>query len=196
MLMAKLYQQQQKLYCLPNMLIDTIAFIFLLIAVYKGLKNGLIIALFSFIAFVVGIAAALAFSSAVATWLETSFQISRRLLPFIAFLLVFLIVVFLIRLGARFLEKLVQMAWLGWVNKIGGILFYLLLYFFILSTLLFYAVQLHLIKEEAIRSSLSYGTIQPLAPWMMGMMGTFIPAVKNVFGQLIDFFQNHASKKQ
>jgi len=84
----------------------------------------------------------------------------------------------------------------GLGNKIGGILFYLLLYFFILSTLLFYAVQLHLIKEEAIRSSLTYGTIQPLAPWMIGMMGTFIPAVKNVFGQLFDFFQDHAPKKQ
>ena len=178
------------------MFIDTIAFIFLLIAVYKGLKNGLIVAVFSFIAFIVGIAAALTFSSAVAGWLETSFQISHRLLPFIAFLLVFLIVIFIIRLGARFLQKLVELAWLGWVNKIGGILFYLLLYFFILSTLLFYAVQLHLIKEEAIRSSLTYGTIQPLAPWIMGMMGSFIPAVKNVFGQLMDFFQNHASKKQ
>ena len=178
------------------MFIDTIAFIFLFIAVYKGLRNGLIIAVFSFLGFVAGIAAALAFSSAVAAWLQTSFQISHRLLPFIAFLIVFLVVVFLIRLGARFLEKLVQFAWLGWVNKIGGILFYLLLYFFILSTLLFYAVQLHLIKEEAIRSSLTYGTIQPLAPWMIGMMGTFIPAVKNVFGQLFDFFQDHAPKKQ
>lgn len=153
------------------MLIDTVAFIFLLIAVYKGLRNGLIIAIFSLIGFVVGIAAALYFSSAVAAWLKTSFQISQHLLPFIAFSLVFLIVVFLIRLGARFIEKLVQLAWLGWVNKIGGILFYLLLYFFILSTLLFYAVQLHLIKEEAIRSSLTYGTIQPIAPWVMGMMG-------------------------
>ena len=178
------------------MLIDTIAFILLLLSVYKGLRKGLIVAVFSFIAFVVGIAAALAFSSAVAGYLQTSFRISHRLLPFIAFLIVFLIVVFLIRLGAGFLEKLVQLAWLGWVNKIGGILFYLLLYFFILSTLLFYAVQLHLIKEEAIRSSLTYETIQPLAPWMMGMIGTFIPVVKNVFGQLFDFFQNHAPKKQ
>jgi membrane protein required for colicin V production len=178
------------------MLIDTIAFIFLLIAIYKGLKNGLIVAIFSFVAFVVGIAAALAFSSAVASYLESSIHISRRLLPFLAFLIVFLLVLFLIRAGARFIEKLVQLAWLGWVNKIGGILFYLLLYFFTLSTLLFYAVQLHLIKEDAIRSSLTYGTIQPIAPWLMGLMGTFIPAVKNAFGQLFDFFQNHAGKKQ
>lgn len=178
------------------MLIDTIAFIFLLIAVYKGLKNGLIIAIFSFVGFVVGIAAALTFSSVVAGYLESSIHISRRFLPFVAFLIVFLLVVFLIKAGARLIEKIIQMGWLGWVNKIGGILFYLLLYFFILSTLLFYAVQLHLIKEDAIRSSLTYGTIQPFAPWMMGMIGAFIPAVKNAFGQLFDFFQNHAGKNQ
>src|SRR6476469_6874742 len=119
------------------MLIDIIAFILLLVAAFKGLRKGFIVAIFSFLAFFIGLAAALKLSAVTATYIGTTVSVSQRWLPFLAFLLVFLIVVLLVRLGARLLQGIVQTIMLGWLNRLGGFFFYALLYFFIYSVLLF-----------------------------------------------------------
>ena len=51
------------------MLIDIIAFILLLVAAFKGLRKGLIVAVFSFLAFIIGLAAALKLSTAMADYI-------------------------------------------------------------------------------------------------------------------------------
>src|SRR5688572_17713886 len=130
------------------MLLDVIAIALLILAVYKGLRKGLIVALFSFIAFIVGLAAALKLSALAAGYIGETISISEKWLPVIAFILVFLIVVLLIRLGVKLIEKFVQVALLGWLNRLGGVFFYILIYFFIYSILLFYGAQLGLIKSE------------------------------------------------
>ena len=71
------------------MLIDIVAFILLLLAIYKGWTKGFIVAVFSFIAFIVGLAAALKLSAVVAAYIGESVSVSQRWLPVIAFLLVF-----------------------------------------------------------------------------------------------------------
>jgi membrane protein required for colicin V production len=178
------------------MAIDIAAFILLVMAMYKGLRKGLIIAVFSLLGFFIGLTAALKLSSVVADYIGTITNITQRWLPFLAFILVFIIVVFLVRLGAKMLEKVLQIAMLGWLNKLGGVLFYLFLYFFILSILLFYASQLHLIKEKTITDSVVYAYIQPLAPEMMKMLGSVIPFFRDMFDHLLHFFQKVSEKKQ
>ena len=126
------------------MLIDIIAFVLLLLAVFKGLRKGFIVALFSFLAFFIGLAAALKLSAAMAVYIGGNVSVSQRWLPFLAFLVVFLIVVLLVRLGAKLLQGLVQTMMLGWLNRLGGVLLYALIYFFIYSILLFYATRLNL----------------------------------------------------
>lgn len=170
------------------MLIDIIAFILLLIAAFKGLRKGLIVAVFSFLAFVIGLAAALKLSTAMAAYIGDNVAISQRWLPFVAFIVVFFIVVLLIRLGAKLLEGAVQMAMLGWANRIGGLFFYVLIYFFIYSILLFYATQLNLIKPETIEASVTYDYIAPLGPKVIGVLGSIIPFFSDMFKELLDFF--------
>ncbi|HMC99663.1 MAG TPA: CvpA family protein, partial [Ferruginibacter sp.] len=106
------------------MLIDIIFAILLVLAVLKGYKKGLVLAVFSIIAFIIGLAAALKLSAAVAGWLKGSISISAKWLPFISFALVFLIVVLLVHWGGKLIERSFQMAMLGWVNRLGGIVFY------------------------------------------------------------------------
>ena len=83
------------------MLLDVIAIALLVLAVYKGLSKGLIVALFSFIAFIIGLAAALKLSAIAAGYIGDTISISEKWLPVIAFIVVFLVVVLLVRLGAR-----------------------------------------------------------------------------------------------
>jgi membrane protein required for colicin V production len=177
-----------------SMLIDVVAFGLLILSVFKGLSKGLIIAVFSLVAFIIGIAAALKLSAVAAGYIGSNVNISQRWLPVLAFFAVFIIVVLSVRLGAKMLEGAVQLAMMGWLNKIGGIIFYILIYFFIFSILLFYAEQLHLVKSETTRASMVYPYIQPIGPKTMSIMGSVLPSFKNMFEQLLNFFQNVSDK--
>ena len=176
------------------MFIDIIAFILLVWAAFKGLRNGLIVGLFSFFAFIIGLAAALKLSAVAAEYIGTNTNIGKRWLPFIAFAGVFLIVVLLVRLGAKAIEGVLRMAMLGWLNKLGGILLYILLHFFIFSILLFYVDQLHLIKKETLEVSVLYPYIQPLAPNIIDALGYLLPFFKNMFVELEGFFDGISRK--
>lgn len=177
------------------MLIDIIAFILLIIAAFKGLRKGLIVAVFSFLAFIIGLAAALKLSTAMADYIGSNVEVSQRWLPFIAFILVFIIVVLLVRLGAKLLEGAVQMAMLGWVNRIGGLLFFVLIYFFIYSILLFYATELHILKSETIEASSTYNYIAPFGPKVMDILGSVFPFFSDMFEELLRFFDAVGEKK-
>src|SRR4029453_13041170 len=135
--------------------------VILILAIIKGYRQGLIIALFSAIAFIIGLAAAMKLSVVAAGYLGKAVKISDKWLPIISFAVVFLIVVLLVRLGAKLIQKSVEFAMLGWVNRVGGILLYACLYILIFSILVFYAEQLNLIKTETKTASVTYPYVQP-----------------------------------
>jgi len=177
------------------MIIDIIAVLLVVIAIFKGLRNGLVVAVFSLLAFIVGLAAAMKLSAVVAEQLGANVNVSQRWLPVLAFALVFLVVVLLVRLGARAIEGVLKIAMLGWANRIGGVVLYLLLYLFIYSVVLFYATQLQLIKQPAIDASATYNKIIPLAPAVIGALGWLLPFLKGMFAELELFFERLAGKK-
>lgn len=176
------------------MIIDFIAFGLLVLAILKGFRNGLVVAIFSLLAFIIGLAAALKLSAVVADYLGDNTNISQRWLPVLAFAIVFFIVIFLVRLGAKALEGGLKMAMLGWLNKLGGILFYVLLYLFIFSIILFYAQQLNIIKPESVETSTTYPVIYPMAQIVMDGLGSLLPFFKDMFAELENFF-GELSKK-
>ena|SRR5579875_3136477 len=176
------------------MWLDVVVLILLLLALLKGLRNGLIIALFSLVAFVLGLAAAIKLSAIVAAYMGTSVNVPAKWLPVLAFLSVFIIVALLVKLVARIIEQVVAVSMLGWANKLGGVVFYVLIYLFVFSILLFYASQLHIVKPDTVQASVTYPYLQPLGPKMVEGIGTILPFFKNMFSGLLQFFQTVAGK--
>ncbi|HWK02326.1 MAG TPA: CvpA family protein [Puia sp.] len=170
------------------MWIDVLLLLFIVLAVFKGLRQGFLLAVFSAVAFIVGLAAAVKLSAALAGYLKDSVHVSTRWLPVLAFIAVFLGVVLLVRGGARLLEAAVDLAMMGWLNKLAGVLLYALVYTIILSVLLFYAVQVHLISGSTLSSSVTYPFIRPWGPVVIDGFGKFVPFFKGMFVQLEDFF--------
>ncbi len=170
------------------MLIDIVFIVLMLIAIVKGYRKGAIIAIFSLLALIAGLAAAIKLSVITAAWMKDSLHIGARWLPVIAFAVVFTGVVLLVRLGAGLLQKTAELVMLGWANKIAGILLYIALYTVMLSVLLFYAEKVNLIAPGTIASSKAYGFIQPWGPKAMNTIGSLIPVFKDMFIQLEDFF--------
>lgn len=172
------------------MIVDIIVAAILIVAVIKGYRQGLIVALFSFVAFAIGLAAAIKLSVVAADYIGKAVKISDKWLPIVSFAVVFLIVVLLVKLGAKFIQKTVELAMLGWVNRVGGILLYAALYILIFSVLLFYADQMNFIKPETKIESVTYSYIQPWGPKLMEGLGKIIPIFKGMFEDLEDFFDS------
>jgi membrane protein required for colicin V production len=170
------------------MIIDIIFLVLVATAVWKGYQRGLIVAVFSIIALIAGLAAALKLSAVVAQQLDASTNISSKWLPLIAFLIVFFAVLLLIRWGAALIEKGVELAFLGWINKIGGIALYLVLYIIMFSIFLFYCKQFSVFSAEAIAASRVYSFVEPWGPTVIDGIGAVIPVFKNLFKELQEFF--------
>jgi membrane protein required for colicin V production len=172
------------------MFIDFISVALIILSIVKGLRKGLVVAVFSLLAFVIGLAAALKLSAVVAEYLGANTSISQKWLPMLAFLIIFFLVALLVRLGARAIERVMRMTMLGWLNRLGGVVFYLLLYFLVYSIILFYATKLHIIKPETIQTSTTYPIIYPMAPIVMDAIGQVVPLFKNMFSDLEGFFDS------
>lgn len=176
------------------MIIDILFLIVLIFSIIKGLQKGFIVALFSILGWIVGLAAALKLSTTVAAWLGTTTSIQAKWLPPLAFILVFIATVMLIRIGAKMIEGIIEFAFLGWANKALGILLYIALYTVIFSILLFYAIQLQLLPQAVLNESISYKWIEPWGPGLMNALGSVIPFFQDMFQQLKDFFQQLQQK--
>lgn len=170
------------------MFIDILSLIILAMAVFKGLSRGLIVSILSFLAILIGLAAAMKFSLAVAAWLDVNTNIGSQWLPFVAFLAVMIGVILIVRWMANLAEAAIEIVLLGWLNKLGGAIFYVLLYMMVYSVVLFYATEMGLLKPETIIESKTYTLIEPWGPKVIDALGYIIPFFKNMFEQLKEFF--------
>ncbi len=176
------------------MILDIVYAVLLVLAVFKGYRRGLIVAVFSFLAILVGLAAALKLSAVVAGYLGTATNLSSAWLPFVSFLVVFTGVVLLVRMGANAIESTVEVVMLGWLNRLGGILLYMAIYTLVYSIFLFYGKQLELIRPETVNASLCEPYIAPLGPKVIGAIGSLLPWFRDMFDELTEFF-NTVSKQ-
>ncbi len=171
------------------MAVDLVFLLLMIFAAIRGFSRGLIMAVFSFIAFFVGLAAALKLSATVANSLrERTDNVPSQWWPVIAFVAVFIVVALIVKMAGTVVEKTLELATLGWINRIGGFLIYAVLYILIYSVLLFFLREMKWLSIETLNKSVMYPYIEPWGPWVIAAIGSLIPAFKDVFSDLQDFF--------
>ena len=177
------------------MLIDIVFCVLLVMAIFKGFSQGLIVALFSLFAYVIGLAAAMKLSAIVAGYLQSNLNITGKLLPVISFIVVLVGVMMLVRLVARIVKKAVNVVFLGWLDKLGGFILFALIYLFIYSVVLFYASQIYLISDETQAASATYNYLAPFGPKVIDGLGVVIPFFSDMFTDLQSFFEDVAKER-
>ncbi|MEP6615046.1 MAG: CvpA family protein [Ginsengibacter sp.] len=176
------------------MIIDIIFILMMIIAIFRGINKGFVVGIFSFLAFIVGLAAALKLSTLVAGYFNGHAGSLTKWMPLIAFILVFCVVALLVSLGARLVKKTLQLAMLGWLDRLGGIMLYICIYTVIFSIFLFYGQKLLLIKRDIIADSRVYSYVAPWGPKMIDSLGRIIPLFKDMFAELEEFFAGLANR--
>lgn len=176
------------------MLIDLIFLVLMAMAIFKGISKGFIVAVFSLLAFIIGLAAALKLSAVVAVHLHEKMNVGGYWLPILSFLIVFIAVVFLIRLGASAVRKAASVVFLGWLDSLAGIILYAVMYLMAYSVILFFATRIHLISAETQIASRTYSFIEPFGPKVMRGLGKVVPLFSHMFYDLSRFFESVSKK--
>jgi membrane protein required for colicin V production len=100
--------------------IDLIIALVLAWFAYRGYSKGLVIELVSLVALVLGIYVAMFFSDVTADFLVEYFNVGKKYLSLIAFVLTFILVVIGVVTIGRVLEKVIDILLLGFLNKLTG----------------------------------------------------------------------------
>ena len=174
-------------------MIDIIVAITFAYAAFKGYTSGFIVAFFSLIGVLIGLAAAMKLSVTLADYF-TANGMQGKWVTLLSFVLVMFSVTVLVRWIAKLIQKSVEFVMLGWINRLGGIALYGLLYLTILSVLLFYLTRIGFVSDASVAGSVTYPYIQPLGPYFIDNIGKVIPIFKGMFNDLTVFFDGFTNK--
>ncbi len=148
--------------------LDIIIVIPLLLFAYGGYKKGLIIEVASLAALVLGLYIAFFFSDFAASMLNDLFDMNQKYVAVIAFLMTFIVVIFVVISIGKVLEKFVEVLLLGFLNKLSGALFGMIKGALILSILIFVINYFnfgdYIMKKETRQNSLFYKPVELIAP--------------------------------
>lgn len=142
---------------------------------YVGFKKGLVIELSSLVALLLGIFVSLYFSDVTAEFLKETFDLKTKYLSLISFIVTFVLVVIAVNLVGKLVEKLIDLAALGFVNKSAGGVFGVLKAAIFLSFIIFFIEKADkkkvIISEDLSENSLFYPYIQPIAITLINIYG-------------------------
>lgn len=149
-------------------LLDIIIIIPLLFFAYNGYKRGFIIELASLAALVAGLYMAFYFSDFAAEMLNDLFEMNQKYVAIIAFIMTFIVVIFLVITAGKIVQKFVDILLLGFFNKLAGAAFGVLKGALLLSIVLYglnyFHISDYIIKPEAKQKSLFYQSVEDIAP--------------------------------
>lgn len=162
------------------MVLDVLFLILAVLYFIKGYRKGIIVALLSALALIIGFMAALKFSH----WLSQllfnhNSLIAARWAPVVTFMIILFLVILLMRFIANAISKLVKAVLLGWLNKLCGGLLYVLIVAFFMSTLLWLGSKVDLINDHTKQASVTYPIIAPIAPHVFTLAAVVLPFMKS-----------------
>jgi len=158
-------------------ILDVIILICLIPAIIQGLRKGFISQAISIVSFVLGIWASARFANIATEWISRYITASEQVLKIVAFALILVAVFIVLGLVGRLLESILNFAFLGWINKLAGVIFSLLKTALLLGIVIIAFNSLNttfgLVKPEVLDDSVLYGPLKNLAD-------AIFPYIKNM----------------
>lgn len=168
------------------MIIDIVFAIVVLYGFYLGFSQGIINTVFTVLSIFIGLLAAFKLAPAMSNFLETLFESSNPLMFFGGFLITFIITMFLIRTVARALEGLFRAARINFINQlVGGVVLSGVLAL-MLSMLVWFGDQAHLVDEGTKSQSMTYPYLKQYPQQIKGVAHVLRPTFEEFWDQSVD----------
>ena len=147
--------------------IDIIILVCCIPALFHGFSKGFVSQAISLIALVLGVWLSFKFSVPFGDWLKSFADLPGTVLHIIAFALILTIVMLVLPLIGKAIEKVVKLAMLGWLNKLLGIVFALLKAVLIIGLviIIFDAIYnlIPFVSSDTLNESVLYNPIKSIA---------------------------------
>jgi membrane protein required for colicin V production len=171
------------------MWLDILTGTLLIVAILQGIRNGLIKAILSFFSLFIGLIVAYQLAGWVANQLKQHTKIESHWLPFISFVVVLLLVLFLIKWVSGLLQQTAELLLLGWLNKVLGIVLYSFIYITIWSALVYFLQILGVLEAAKMKDAYSYSYLQKWWPYCMEKMSLWLPFIKTTIATFSNTFK-------
>jgi len=165
-------------------MLDIIVGLLFIISFAKGWSDGLIKSLFNLVGWIAGIAIALKFTAFITWYIHNNHDIKSKLLPFIVFIGIFILIYVIIFNIGKLLEHFMEKINIDKFNKLAGGLVSAGLMTILMSTFLFFLNNMGFITEARKRNSWSYSILEPIAPVVIGLVTDHIGDTKSLFKQM------------
>ena len=147
--------------------LDIILLVCFLPGIIRGLSKGFLEQALALGGVVLSVWAAFHFSARVSTWLKPYVDMSERALNAVAFVVILVAISLLVLLVAKLLTKVAELAMLGWLNKLLGLVFALAVNALVIGVfiILFDTVNVKfgLVKPEVLDGSIVYTSRRDLS---------------------------------
>ena len=144
--------------------LDIILLICFIPGIIRGISKGFLEQALSLVGIVLSVWAAFKFSALVCGWLKPYLSLSETTLNVVAFALILIAVSIVVLLVAKLLTKVLEMSMLGWLDKILGLVFALVVNALLLGVFVILFDTLNLkfgfVKPEVLDGSVVYTTLR------------------------------------
>lgn len=162
--------------------LDLVIILLLVWGTFSGFRKGLLLELMGIIAFVVGIAVGLKFLQWSMDWLAAYVDIHESIAPYVAFFVLFVLVVLAINLIGNIASKALHLTFLGVIDSLLGAVVGLLKWALGISVLLWVASTLELNRPGSLLTqSWLYELLAPIAPAFFDFIGQALPGARRFF---------------
>jgi membrane protein required for colicin V production len=171
------------------MIFDILFVLFIGCGFWWGYQKGIIYSVFSLAAYFIGIIAALKFSYVAVKFLNGTLNLGPKGMAIVAFILVFILIVLLVRVVAWALEQILKSFSLNLVNQLIGGTIFAVISLYILCIFIWFLNKWQVFPDHQKMTSHVYPYIANLAPTVVEYSGKVIPMFRNAFHDFEDLLR-------
>ncbi len=171
-------------------ILDLLMLVPIIVGAVGGFRKGFIVGVVSLIALILGIFGGFYFLNWGVSLLINEFGFSGKILPIVAFVLIFIGIIIIVNFIGKLLKKFVQMILLGGIDKLAGALVGAFMWVFLVSSLIWVANIFKMsFPLEWQQESLLYEYVVLVAPSFAGLLDGIFPAVSDIFEGLSELIE-------
>ena len=161
-------------------IIDIIIALVIVTGGFAGFKDGFIVSLFSLFGIVLGLMGGFKLMGLGMLYLSDNYNVDEKVLPYIAFTVVFIIIVVCISLLGRVIKASVSNTLLGQFDGVAGAFFGIIKTTFMLSIMFWIADSLRIEMPEQWTAN----------SWLQPITANFAPKIANWIGEFLPVFDD------
>ena len=161
--------------------IDIVLAVVILIGAYRGYRQGFLMEIITFLAIVLGILGGFKLLGQAMLMLDNNFKINGSVLPYVAFAVVFIIIVIAVSLLGRFIKSSIDKSFLGRIDQAMGAFIGIFKLLFVVSVGIWIIGSLSVTFPESwTDESWLFPFVAGFAPTLVSWIGEIIPVFRNI----------------